>query len=188
MGTAVAVLSSTMLGLAVSTSLCLVGAVIGVGMVGRLVSEDSELNVSMLKKIVGWAATIPLAMIVSVLVFKGIMLTTKALSVIDVAMLVPVTPFRGRSHAFTPSKCCNRPCNSLTIAPKHAPQPSFGRVSSMRLHLIATLLPLTASFASTPYEGLQGLDLVLAEASRAALEGPWSSSVTPTSSITPSTR
>ena len=41
----------------------------------------------------------------------------------------------------------------------------------MRLHLIATLLPLTASFASTPYEGLQGLDLVLAEASRAALEG-----------------
>ena len=41
----------------------------------------------------------------------------------------------------------------------------------MRLHLIAALLPLTASFASTPYEGLQGLDLVLAEASRAALEG-----------------
>ena len=39
------------------------------------------------------------------------------------------------------------------------------------MHLIATLLPLTASFASTPYEGLQGLDLVLAEASRAALEG-----------------
>ena len=52
MGTAVAVLSSTMLGLAVSTSHCLVGAVIGVGMVGRLVGEDSELNVSMLKKIV----------------------------------------------------------------------------------------------------------------------------------------
>ena len=76
MGTAVAVLSSTMLGLAVSTSHCLVGAVIGVGMVGRLVGEDSELNVSMLKKIVvGWAATIPLAMIVSVLVFKGIMLS-----------------------------------------------------------------------------------------------------------------
>ena len=76
MGTAVAVLSSTMFGLAVSTSHCLVGAVIGVGMVGRLVGEDSELNVSMLKKIVvGWAATIPLAMIVSVLVFKGIMLS-----------------------------------------------------------------------------------------------------------------
>jgi len=74
MGTAVAVLSSTVLGLAVSTSHCLVGAVIGVGIVGRLVGEDSELNVSMLKKIVvGWAATIPLAMLVSVLAFKGIM-------------------------------------------------------------------------------------------------------------------
>ena len=85
MGTAVAVLSSTMFGLAVSTSHCLVGAVIGVGMVGRLVGEDSELNVSMLKKIVvGWAATIPLAMIVSVLVFKGIKCSpTKALSVRD---------------------------------------------------------------------------------------------------------
>ena len=67
-------LSSTVLGLAVSTSHCLVGAVIGVGIVGRLVGEDSELNVSMLKKIVvGWAATIPLAMLVSVLAFKGIM-------------------------------------------------------------------------------------------------------------------
>ena len=52
----------------------LVGAVIGVGMVGRLLGEDSELNALMLKKIVvGWAATIPLAMIVSVLVFKGTM-------------------------------------------------------------------------------------------------------------------
>ena len=50
----------------------LVGAVIGVGMVGRLLGEDSELNALMLKKIVvGWAATIPLAMIISVLVFKG---------------------------------------------------------------------------------------------------------------------
>ena len=52
----------------------MVGAVIGVGMVGRLLGEDSELNALMLKKIVvGWAATIPLAMIVSVLVFKGTM-------------------------------------------------------------------------------------------------------------------
>ena len=119
-GTAVAVLSSTVLGLAVSTSHCavcgvlrgalclslstavwrrvasqscclhgyhntlhalfavnfagLVGAVIGVGIVGRFVGSDSELNVSMLKKIVfGWVATIPLAMLVSVVVYFGLM-------------------------------------------------------------------------------------------------------------------
>ena len=41
----------------------------------------------------------------------------------------------------------------------------------MRFLLIAALLPLTASFASTPYEGLQGQDLVLAETTRAAPEG-----------------
>ena len=41
----------------------------------------------------------------------------------------------------------------------------------MRFLLIAALLPLTASFASTPYEGLEGADLILAEASRAAPEG-----------------
>ena len=41
----------------------------------------------------------------------------------------------------------------------------------MRFLLIAALLPLTASFASTPYEGLQGLDRVLAETTRAAPEG-----------------
>ena len=41
----------------------------------------------------------------------------------------------------------------------------------MRILLIVALLPLTASFASTPYEGLEGADLILAEASRAAPEG-----------------
>lgn len=69
-GTAVAVLSSTVLGLAVSTSHCLVGAVIGVGIAGRLLGTGGELNASMLKKIViGWAATIPLAMLVSLIFF-----------------------------------------------------------------------------------------------------------------------
>ena len=73
MGTAVAVLSSTVLGLAVSTSHCLVGAVIGVGIVGRAVGTGGELNASMLKKIVvGWVATIPLAMLVSVLAYEGL--------------------------------------------------------------------------------------------------------------------
>eukprot|EP00964_Phaeocystis_antarctica_P024446 scaffold13682_cov84-Phaeocystis_antarctica.AAC.1 len=41
----------------------------------------------------------------------------------------------------------------------------------MRFLLIAALLPLTASFASTPYEGPEGADLVLAETTRAAPEG-----------------
>ena len=41
----------------------------------------------------------------------------------------------------------------------------------MRILLIVALLPLTVSFASTPYEGLEGADLILAEASRAAPEG-----------------
>ena len=69
-GTAAAVLSSTVLGLAVSTSHCLVGAVIGVGIAGRLLGTGGELNAAMLKKIViGWAATIPLAMLVSLVFF-----------------------------------------------------------------------------------------------------------------------
>ena len=41
----------------------------------------------------------------------------------------------------------------------------------MRFLLIAALVSLTASFASTPYEGLQGRDLVLAETTRAVPEG-----------------
>ena len=72
MGTAVAVLSSTVLGLAVSTSHCLVGAIIGIGLADRFcrLSLDAELNLSMIVKIVlGWAATIPLAMAVSVLTY-----------------------------------------------------------------------------------------------------------------------
>lgn len=76
MGTAIAVLSSTVLGLAVSTSHCLVGSIIGVGLAAKLRRhDDSELNVAMLTKIViGWAATIPLAMVVSVTIFEGMML------------------------------------------------------------------------------------------------------------------
>ena len=54
----------------VSSSHCLVGAVIGVGIAGRLLGTGGELNASMLKKIViGWAATIPLAMLVSLVFF-----------------------------------------------------------------------------------------------------------------------
>ena len=75
LGTAVAVLSSTVLGLAVSTSHCLVGAIIGVGLCDRLRgSVDGELNGAMILKIViGWAVTIPLAMLVTVLAYAALL-------------------------------------------------------------------------------------------------------------------
>ena len=41
----------------------------------------------------------------------------------------------------------------------------------MRFLLITALLPLTASFASTPYKGPGGRDLILAETNRAVPEG-----------------
>ena len=71
MGAAVAVMSGSALGLPVSTSHCLVGAVIGVGVVQKhMTPEATPLSLSVLKKIVlGWAATIPLAMLVSVVIF-----------------------------------------------------------------------------------------------------------------------
>ena len=74
MGTAIAVLSSTVLGLAVSTSHCLVGAIIGVGVVDKARGrKDAELNMStILKIVIGWATTIPLAMAVSVGVFAAL--------------------------------------------------------------------------------------------------------------------
>jgi phosphate/sulfate permease len=70
MGAAVAVLTSSVLGMPVSTSHCLVGAVVGIGIADRCMSGSGELNFNVLKKIfIGWAATIPLAMFVSVIVF-----------------------------------------------------------------------------------------------------------------------
>ena len=75
LGTAVAVLSSTVLGLAVSTSHCLVGAIIGIGLCDKLRgSSDGELNGSIILKIIaGWAATIPLAMIITVLAYMALL-------------------------------------------------------------------------------------------------------------------
>jgi len=74
LGTAVAVLSSTVLGLAVSTSHCLVGAIVGIGLCDRLRGGDGELNGSIILKIVlGWAATIPLAMIITVLAYMALL-------------------------------------------------------------------------------------------------------------------
>lgn len=70
-GAAIAVLASSVFGLPVSTSHCLVGAVIGVSFAQtRLGDPDAEMDLSVLKKIViGWVVTIPLAAGVAVVAF-----------------------------------------------------------------------------------------------------------------------
>ena len=87
MGTAVAVLSSTVLGLAVSTSHCLVGSIIGIGIADKLRGTDgAQLNFAMILKIVtGWAVTIPLAMAVSVLALAALQPSYTSDPVCDVA-------------------------------------------------------------------------------------------------------
>mmetsp|Transcript_18335 Transcript_18335/g.27452 ORF Transcript_18335/g.27452 Transcript_18335/m.27452 type:complete len:514 (+) Transcript_18335:2-1543(+) len=75
MGAALAVLLSSVLGMPVSTSHCLVGSVLGVGLAQGLNScvngtEMPKINIGILNKIlIGWAVTIPLAMIVALVVF-----------------------------------------------------------------------------------------------------------------------
>lgn len=71
MGAAIAVLSSSVVGLPVSTSHCLVGAVIGTGLAQKVLgSGKNALNLAVLKKIImGWLVTIPLAMLVAVIIF-----------------------------------------------------------------------------------------------------------------------
>ena len=69
-GASVAVLGSSVLGLPVSTSHCLIGAVVGVGLAQRLAGGSSSLNFKILQKIiVGWVVTIPLAMLAATLLF-----------------------------------------------------------------------------------------------------------------------
>ena len=70
MGAAVAVLASSAFGMPVSTSHCLVGAVVGVGVAQKMTSGGGKINAKALGKIMlGWLVTIPLAMIVAVIVF-----------------------------------------------------------------------------------------------------------------------
>ena len=70
-GAAIAVLASSVVGLPVSTSHCLVGSVVGVGLAQKcLPGNKQSFSMAVLKKIVlGWAVTIPLAMLVAVLIF-----------------------------------------------------------------------------------------------------------------------
>jgi len=69
MGGAVAVLCSSALGLPVSTSHCLVGAVVGIG-VFQTVTKTGNLNLAVLSRIVvAWGVTIPVSMIVALMIF-----------------------------------------------------------------------------------------------------------------------
>lgn len=69
-GAAVAVLSSTVLGLAVSTSHCLVGSVVGVGIAAKISRAGGSLNKGILLKIfIGWGVTIPLSMLVAIIFY-----------------------------------------------------------------------------------------------------------------------
>lgn len=70
MGAALAVLLSSVFGMPVSTSHCLVGAVVGIGLAQRMFGVHAQLDFSVLRKIiVGWVVTIPLAMLVTVIVY-----------------------------------------------------------------------------------------------------------------------
>mmetsp|Transcript_998 Transcript_998/g.1424 ORF Transcript_998/g.1424 Transcript_998/m.1424 type:complete len:552 (+) Transcript_998:263-1918(+) len=78
MGAAIAVLLSSTLGMPVSTSHCLVGSVIGVGIAQHIssslksrVSEAPDISFSIINKIVvGWLVTIPVAMCLSLIAFN----------------------------------------------------------------------------------------------------------------------
>merc|ERR1711862_858091 len=68
-GGAVAVLSASALGMPVSTSHCLVGAVVGIGLAQKA-TNTGKLNFKVLSKIfIAWIVTIPLAMLVTLVVF-----------------------------------------------------------------------------------------------------------------------
>lgn len=69
-GAAVAVLGSSVLGMPVSTSHCLVGSVVGIGLAQKVAGKSGPVNVKVLKRIfIGWVCTIPLAAGVAVLAF-----------------------------------------------------------------------------------------------------------------------
>lgn len=69
MGGAIAVLGSSYLGLPVSTSHCLVGSVVGIGLFEKLM-KTGTLNLAVLSRIfLAWGITIPLAMVIASAIF-----------------------------------------------------------------------------------------------------------------------
>ena len=76
MGTVVALTSATLLALPVSTSECIVGSVIGVGLAKKVCGyEDAGLNLRVLRKIwAAWLLTIPYAGTIAALFFYFVQL------------------------------------------------------------------------------------------------------------------
>ena len=69
-GAAIAVLASSVMGLPVSTSHCLVGAVIGIGLAQKLSGVTAPLSWGVLKRIaLSWISTIPIAMVLALCFF-----------------------------------------------------------------------------------------------------------------------
>jgi len=72
-GAAMALLTASLLGMPVSTSHCLVGAVIGIGTAQRFMGKRGTINSRMIGNIVlTWGVTIPLAMGVACAIFAGL--------------------------------------------------------------------------------------------------------------------
>merc|ERR1712146_409653 len=82
MGAAVALMAASVAGMPVSTSHCLVGSVVGIGLVQTCSGHKGVLELAVLRRIVaGWVATIPLAMVVTAILFlptQGYYLSTPA--------------------------------------------------------------------------------------------------------------
>ena len=72
LGAAVSVLTSSFVEMPVSTSHCLVGAVIGVGFAERLLGRGNNIDWGVLSRIaISWAVTIPAAMAIACAVFAA---------------------------------------------------------------------------------------------------------------------
>lgn len=69
MGAAIAVMLSSALGLPVSTSHCLVGSVVGIGAFEKMAGTGSVNAGTLVRIVLGWVITIPLAMGVALLFF-----------------------------------------------------------------------------------------------------------------------
>ena len=82
MGTVVALTSATLLALPVSTSECIVGSVIGVGLAKKVCGyEDAGLNLRVLRKIwAAWLLTIPYAGTIAALFFYFVQLLCRLLA------------------------------------------------------------------------------------------------------------
>lgn len=69
-GAAIAVMTSSALGLPVSTSHCLVGSIVGGACASKLIGEGTVNKRILMKILNAWVATIPIAMVIVVICFS----------------------------------------------------------------------------------------------------------------------